>query len=159
MSFLFKSKSKNAPPPPSSSQQPPSQGLPNATRNLHTSDGTTSSGAPSIAPKLEDRKAQSPPPNVGVSAGSAAGANGSLNSLTGPSNPPLQAPLTGSGPAPGPGTGPAPGAPAASNGPGGPNAPFARRDRAGSELGVRNVARCSGISADHECCSLDPHLR
>lgn len=113
MSFLFKSKSKNAPPPP----QPPPSGLPAASRNIHTSDGTAGPPKPPLAASspLEDRKAQSPPPNTS--------ANGSLNSLPDqkPAAPPPQhqtqmqmqmAP------------------------PNGPQAPFARRDRAASELGV-----------------------
>lgn len=111
MSFLFKSKSKNA-------VQPPPQSLPPASRNVHTSDGTT--GAVKAAgSSLDDRKAQSPPPNVG--------ANGSLNSLT---EQKTIAPMHQQ---------PGSNAPMGPQGPGAPPAPFARRDRAGSEAGVSRI--------------------
>lgn len=112
MSFLFKSKSsKNAP------AQPPPQGLPSANRNIHTSDGASNAVKPPSTAQPDARKAQSPPPN--------AGANGSLNSLT-ETKP---APIPHQQIAPATATAVSGTAPAA-------QAPFARRDRAGSELGV-----------------------
>ncbi|KIV95771.1 hypothetical protein PV10_03386 [Exophiala mesophila] len=57
MSFLFKSK-KNAP------AQPPNSSLPPATRNIHTSDGTTASSTlnGSIDKSIDGRSTTSPPP-------------------------------------------------------------------------------------------------
>lgn len=105
MSFLFKKKGNEksqsqAPNHIQNSNQP--SGLPQASRNIHTSDGNGISGAvkpPLIGAVPEDRKNQSPPPT--------GGANGSLSSLN-----EKAAPIAGQ------------------------VAPFARRDRAGSELGV-----------------------
>lgn len=90
---------------------PPTSGLPPASRPIHTSDGTPASvKQPLSASQNDDRKAQSPPPNTG------AGANSSLDSLTkiGATTPQQQA----------------------GQAPPNPQAPFARRDRSGSELGV-----------------------
>ncbi|KAK5938259.1 Negative regulator of mitotic exit [Knufia obscura] len=112
MSFLFKSKSKNAPPQQQQQQQQQTSpsGLPAASRNIHTSDGTTGPAKPPLAGSFDDRKTQSPPPNIS--------ANGSLNSLADqkPTAPPSQP---------------------SQMAPNGPQAPFARRDRAASELGTR----------------------
>lgn len=123
MSFLFKSKSKNAP----TSGSP--QGLPPASRNIHTSDGAPGAVKPSMGAQPEERQTQSPPPNIG--------ANGSLNSLSEKrlGQPALQQPAPGpptmseKAPALGPGAGPVVA----------PQAPFAQqqRTRAGSELGAR----------------------
>ncbi|KAK5091418.1 Negative regulator of mitotic exit [Lithohypha guttulata] len=124
MSFLFKSKSsKNAP------AQPPPQGLPSANRNIHTSDGASNAVKPPSTAQPDARKAQSPPPN--------AGANGSLNSLTetkpAPIPPQQMAPATATAVS---GTAPA------------AQAPFARRDRAGSELGARSQPQMRPPHAD-----------
>ena len=88
MSFLFKSK-KGGP--------QPGAALPQATRNIHTSDGTPAATVPNgLTERPGERSLQSPPPNDS--------ANGSAGSLNGPSQSGI--------------------------------APYARRDRAESDLGV-----------------------
>lgn len=71
MAFLFKSK-KN---------QPPATGLPQATRNIHTSEGTGSEKSPSLNGEMlrEGGFMQSPTPSGSV--------NNSLNSMTGAASP------------------------------------------------------------------------
>lgn len=102
MSFLFK---KNKP-----ATQPPASGLPQASRPIHTSDGTPAPVKPTTTPESDDRIAQSPPPNTG--------ANSSIDSLTKNGAPISQQQVAPQNPA-----------------------PFARRDRAGSELGVGQVLK------------------
>lgn len=81
MAFLFKSKSKHAaqqpqPQPQQQQQQPPSS-LPAASRNLHTSDGTTPSSTQngSMDRSTDGRSTTSPPP-IGN-----ANPNGSLTTM------------------------------------------------------------------------------
>jgi hypothetical protein len=70
MSFLFGKSKKNA---------PPSQ-LPNATRNIHTSDGTTPAPiALSEKTSLDTRQTQSPQPGSNAN-----GSMSSMNSVTAP---------------------------------------------------------------------------
>ena len=87
MSFLFKSKKGGT---------QPGSALPQATRNIHTSDGTTGTTVSNGLTEGVARSLQSPPPN--------ASSDTSISSLNGPGQ--------------------------------GSNAPFARRDRAESDLGV-----------------------
>ncbi|OAL39872.1 hypothetical protein AYO20_00784 [Fonsecaea nubica] len=92
MAFLFKSR-KNA---------PPASGLPPASRNIHTSDGTpTSSGANGSIDSTGERSTQSPPPNPNASSNP----NGSLSSMNstlaaGPAYPRRERSESESGPRP-----------------------------------------------------------